>query len=75
MDDYEQISTGDYVFVHMRDDIATELDGPTFRTGIVTRIGVDFFDEPMIALDDGYPPFYLAHVRALSNHGRDAVRA
>ena len=70
MERFEQITTGDYVFVHMRDDLAVESDGPTMRAGVVTRIGADFFDEPMIALDDGYPPLYLAHTRAISNHGR-----
>lgn len=73
--DYEQITTGDFVFVHMRDDLDIEIDGPTMRVGHVTRIGVDFFNEPMIALDDGYPPFYLAHTRAISNHGQSAVPA
>lgn len=73
--EYEQLSTGDFVFVHMRDDLDIGLDGPTLRTGIVTRIGTDFFGEIMVALDDGYPPFYLAHARAISNHGHDAVPA
>ena len=72
--EYEQLSTGDFVFVHMRDDLDTDLDGPTLRTGVVLQIGTDFFGEPMIALDDGYPPFYLGHARAISNHGRNAVR-
>lgn len=66
----EQITTGDFVFVHMRDDLPIDSDSPKMRAGVVTRIGADFFGEPMIALDDGYAPFYLAHTAAISNHGR-----
>ena len=75
MDTYEQLSTGDFVFIHMRDDLNVEPDGPILRVGHISAIGVDFFGEPMIALDDGYPPLYLEHTAAISNHGRTAVPA
>ena len=67
---YDQLTTGDAVFVHMRDDINPDLDGPVFRFGLITRIGTDFFGELMIALDDGNPPIRLADVEDLSNHGQ-----
>ena len=59
----DDIETGDEIMVHLRAGLDERYFGSGWRIGTVVARGRDLLAaEPMIALDDGGPPIYAAHV-------------
>ena len=67
MSEIEIHEIGDLVLIRICTGLNDRLFGSGWRIGKITDRGHDVLaDEPILSLDDGGPPIYLAHIYSLS---------